>query len=323
MITEPTVLIFGAGISQPFDFPSGMGLAHVLCENLKRNNTMTQKLVDMGYDAPMIREFRDAFHQSGRESVDAFLETRPNFIPVGKAAIAYALIQWERLHNLFQIFVGNLYMYLFRHLCGSDTLEDFSRNKLSVITYNYDRSFEHYIFTALRYSFGVAEDKAAELMRCLPVVHLHGQLGGLPWQRCKPEQIRDYSPELTERSIRVASDGIKIIHEADDLNDAEFLKAHKLLSRAKEIVFLGFGYHRTNLERLRLDNLRDAQILRGTCYGFTLKEIELLRLDLLQKFFVKAKVGFSRHVRTFNAAGLEEDLNSKALKYLREYVTLQ
>lgn len=318
MIEKRIVFVFGAGISEPYKFPLGRGLAQHICDQLGPKTAVRKVFEGMGYDPKLIREFHDAFKKSGRQSVDMFLEKRTEFSPIGKAAIAYALIPYEIDNNLFTRHSENLYVYLFDRLCGNDeTLADFIRNNLSVITYNYDRSFEHFIHTALMNNFKIDEKQAATYVSYLPIVHLHGQLGYLPWQDGKPEQTRRFSSDLDEPSIRAASECIKIIHEADNLDDREFFRAHQLLAKAQEIVFLGFGYHPTNLQRLRLDLLLPGTILRGTCYGLTTKEIAELRSDLKGRFRVQADIA------TASESGFEANCKLKALEYLREYVTLR
>ena len=95
MITIPTVLVLGAGASAPFRFPLG--------SQLRQNILGTVgALAQVGYSAADISRFCDAFLFSGKESVDAFLEHRTEFIEVGKAAIAQVLIPCESLPVMFR-----------------------------------------------------------------------------------------------------------------------------------------------------------------------------------------------------------------------------
>src|SRR5262249_53254614 len=58
--------------------------------------------------------------------------------------------------------------------------DDFRQNNLSVLTFNYDRSFEQFLFLALQDRYGIGPTDAANLLDEMPVVHLHGSLGSLP-----------------------------------------------------------------------------------------------------------------------------------------------
>ena len=277
MITTPTVLVLGAGASAPFGFPAGIDLRKKILHDLRgKNGGGVEWLQRAGYALDDICRFHDAFLYSGKESVDAFLEHRPDCIEVGKTAIAQALIPCEQVGALFNEH-GNLYSYLFRHL--NTPLDKFADNKLSIVTFNYDRSFEHYLFTALKNSFRLDHKHAAELLNSIPVVHLHGHLGLLPWQG---EGGRDYVSECQPHDIRNAGRTIKIIHEAAE-GDPEFENARELIKGAEKLIFLGFGYDATNVKRLKINFGREPRLqIFGSCLGLTLVEITAISSFLFQ-----------------------------------------
>jgi hypothetical protein len=106
-------------------------------------------------------------------------------------------------------------------------------------------------------------------------------LGLLPWQGTGG---RDYQTGLEPGAITFGQKNIRIIHETFDLdNDPEFQRAYHLLAQATQIVFLGFGYDRTNLSRLRIDFERIDKDISGSCLGFTHNEREQLRSDCSRK----------------------------------------
>ena len=75
--------------------------------------------------------------------IDAFLTVGQSF-NVGKLAIAYCLMLFEDETKLYQpdgdLRGGNWYAYLVGKL--DLTFEEFGNNKLSIVTFNYDRSLE-------------------------------------------------------------------------------------------------------------------------------------------------------------------------------------
>src|SRR5712692_234585 len=97
MIRRRTLLVLGAGASIPFGFPSGQQLKAKICAGLSNEPVefVYTLLRACGFDAALIVAFRDEFARSGRSAVDAFLEHRPDFLAVGKAAIAATLIPYE------------------------------------------------------------------------------------------------------------------------------------------------------------------------------------------------------------------------------------
>ena len=203
---------------------------------------------------------------SAQESIDAWL-AKPGSLPysdIGKYAIANVLLKYERSKYLFRDIVSShlpstkpkvkpkqcWYRQLHKSIDGP--LADFHKNKLSVITFNYDRSLEHFIYTTLKADNLDKNDATiAKAARSLEVLHVHGKLGYLPWQNT-PKQDNNIVPYDTDGNhieIRRASQHIKIIHEASELDD-EFARARKLVMDAENIYIIGFGYDQTNLERL-------------------------------------------------------------------------
>ena len=274
MISRRIVLILGAGASVPYGFPTGAELFR----RLMGVKGTVRCFNDMGFDSEQQKEFIRALGRSGRRSVDAFLEFRQDFVDIGKAFMAYFLIRCEHETRLFDS-EPDWYHYLFDTM--SCSLESFSTNSLSIITFNYDRSFEHFLFTALCNCYNASEDQAASAVQSIPIVHVHGQLGLLPWQcGASPKNARSYQPTADTETVRVATDGIKIIPEAED-STPELKDAHKYLQDAEQVHFLGFGYLHKNMERLRLPKRGEAHPwlkapLGGTFYG--LEKVEATAL---------------------------------------------
>jgi hypothetical protein len=93
MITTPTVLILGAGASYPYGFPTAKELEELICEQFKSQETRASLVLsnESNYSGQQFFEFKEAFLRSPL-SIDAFLQRRPDFLDVGKLAIAYCLI---------------------------------------------------------------------------------------------------------------------------------------------------------------------------------------------------------------------------------------
>jgi len=141
--------------------------------------------------------------------VDAFLEHRIEFLDIGKAAIASRLIGLEDKDRIFTT-KNSWYQHLYGAL--NCTQSEFADNALSVVTFNYDRSLECYLHACLANTYGVSEERAAELLEHIPIVHVHGSLGRLPWQS-GDAKVQPYSAELNPESVAAARDSIKVIHE--------------------------------------------------------------------------------------------------------------
>jgi len=213
-------------------------------------------------------------------SIDAFLELRPEYTEIGKAAIACGLIPVEHDFRLNRnANRQSWYEYLFNKLATS--LDAFSRNQLSILTFNYDRSLEQFLFRALKNSYGFSDDKTAEYLKAIELIHLQGELGELP---CLTGRGRPYRPELSAEIVKIAISDIRVIHENTD-SDPAFARAHTLISSAETVAFLGFAYHPTNMARLRCRELFKAgQLYVGTGYGIKTGERPVIERTLPSAF---------------------------------------
>jgi hypothetical protein len=219
-----------------------------------------------------IDTFCRTFMLSGMKSIDAFLARRgkdtlgsalKTIEDVGKHGIAIALRQNKSLDTLFQNpelpngSIGidrydNWYEYLWTQLSSGITksnLEDFGATRLTIITFNYDLSLEHYLFTAIKNSYGITDDEAARLLRPIRVIHLYGQLSGNPLA-----SDLKYSTNFDDdfRLITFDVSLIQVIDEERELTSSNFPIAIDAIQKAPSICFLGFGFDETNVRRLDL-----------------------------------------------------------------------
>ncbi len=271
MIKKPIVFILGAGASMPYQFPSGRDLMQSILQNLGYKDGGFYKKIKEFFDTEeIIDEFFHDLAESGQLSVDAFLEHRREFLDVGKLAIALYLIKLEQEGNIFNIEKKEMswYEYLFNKL--NAPFEEFGNNKLSIITFNYDRSLEHFLFTALKNTSGKSNEKCAKELNKIPIIHVHGRLGMLPWQG---KLSRPYRPECSLKELKMASKQIIVIRE-DVKTHENFTRAFNLMSAADRICFLGLGYYDANLERLCISKDEFKRFPKtGTAYELGITEM--------------------------------------------------
>jgi hypothetical protein len=283
MITRKTVLVLGAGASVPYGFPTDNELAKQVCsvagasytrnwcdgfiEHLK--GAAPEEAASWSNLSQRMADLQNALQVARPCSIDKFLEGRPDLADVGRLAISTVLLRAEgdfkpRLWS--DVTEGHWYDLLKSRMFGP--LEEFARNKIRIITFNYERSLEFYLFTSLRPHYGpdVPDDKYYETMHRIPLLHVYGSLGPLPWQPSDgaiPYGTRDYGETLR------ASKGILIFREGSgDEAQQNLEKAKEWLQWADRILFLGFGFREDNVERLALAGvLKPRQKISGTCYG--------------------------------------------------------
>ena len=264
MLSKRTVLVLGAGASKPYFFPVGRELLRRVVRGLRKPSTiLSRQLQVCGHKKNEAESFSHALVRAQQPSVDAFLERRPEFLEIGKLAIASELILVEQENYLLPTFTdfegheGRWYDYLFGMMGAS--VEEFETNNLSVVTFNYDRSFEHALFLFLKHNNKLDDEAAEQLRSKVPVIHVHGELGG---RRYKPA-IPAAGEPMDGAVVYQSAGSIRVVHESVQ-DDPEFAEARRLLQQAEVVCILGFAYHRQNVERLRLHQLDPRLTLFGT-----------------------------------------------------------
>lgn len=329
MIKKSTVFILGAGASIPYGYPSGETLVTETVNELLSQGTLFEICRKLDFTEQQIINFAKALSRSGDKSIDAFLERNSAFIKLGKVVITLKLIEKEDEKYLFSPGDDKWYGDLVNEL-KSSSVDGFDNN-VSFLTFNYDRSFDHYLFVSIKNSYEELkyDKQCAEIVNNIPIIHLHGQIGKLPWQA--NEGIgRQYSnsfkeievikrilsvneayysrDELTEaRSyILKVSEQIKIIYEKELDRDSGFQDAKNLLDKSNNIYFLGFGYHDDNLRRLNISEISPSikRNIDGTSYGLGAAKRKHV------KFVSNGKISLS-------------DKNYKVVEFLKERVDFE
>jgi hypothetical protein len=268
LIAFKTVFVLGAGASKPFGFPLGGELYDLVLTEFNDGSAGRVHLTNTTpFASKDIDPFIEALRHSGLFSVDAFLERRPEFMDIGKAAMAVLLVQKE---NPGALWGGpeNWLQYLYNRMIGG-SLEEFAHNNVSFVTFNYDRSVEMFLATALGNAFGKSTEEVATVLNEIPIIHLHGRLGYLPWQNSS--QGRVYGGNIDQRVMDICRKEIKVVHEDITDRDKDFARAKHVLDNAQRVYLLGFGFGARNVERLDLRSL-SPEAFQGTAVGFREQE---------------------------------------------------
>ena len=278
MINTDTTLILGAGASIPYGLPSGPGLKEIILKNLQlnlqRRNQETIKplnqLLKLNYSYEDLNNFHHQLYRSGRTSIDSFLEHRKDLTELGKVLIAQTLLSLEESSKLFSA-KENGYEYLWNKL--NTQVHNFKKNKLRIITFNYDRSLEYYLFNVLKNAFKLDDTESAGYLNRFTVLHLYGQLGDLPFETTKQNKGIQYGEEIDDLDkLKYASASIKIVHDKSNLEQFDIAEA--ILKESQRIYFLGFGFDKTNVQRLNFHSINlTGKKLKATFYGMTNVEL--------------------------------------------------
>lgn len=149
-------------------------------------------------------------------------------------------------------------------------------NNLSVINFNYDRCLEHYIPFAISNYYGLHINECRELMSSLPIHRPYGIAGRLPWQDGDGPSIAfgggnvEALAEVAQQ-VRTFTERVEEGEQLQSMRDA--------VSSAERIIFLGFGFHRQNVELICQKVLNHAEVL-ATAYGISPSDQSVIEAEL-------------------------------------------
>ncbi|WP_036307520.1 hypothetical protein [Methylophilus sp. 5] len=252
MITKPTLFILGAGASIPYGFPSGAALRRQICEAAVGSEpplaVALEKYFNVSY-AEFI-DFVESFQISRLASIDSFLSRRPEFSRIGKLFIASLLVPKED-RNVFNLDVeDDWYFSLWNSLVANvNTIKQLKENNVQIYTFNYDRSLEMYLHSAIVGTFNVSAEEAFEALSHFNIHHVYGSLGLYGTQDDYSTNTRSYKNHWNLHCIHAAASTLRVIPEAR-ADDTIFNQAKDAFRWAYNVCFLGFGFDPLNVQRL-------------------------------------------------------------------------
>ena len=301
MIQKKTVFVLGAGSSCPYGFPTAADLRKQILSDFegryvhfldRGGATSPTDRIAQGYPhLPGIREFLNCFDRSTTPSVDLFLARNPRFETIGKIAICLTILHAEKYSDFREQaekpeldWYRYIYDRLTHELTGKDSFQEFHKNTVAFVTFNYDRSLEHFLFESLLNSFEDADtQKVREQLAQVPIIHVYGRPAPLAWQEPDTRRGLDYGKNIDDLSlvnVRGLIDNIRIVHEKQ--KTAELKRACEEVAKADRIFFLGFGYAKENLEALDFPYvLHEGHQVHGTAMGGTPGEIKGLEQEFI------------------------------------------
>jgi len=287
MINQKTVFILGAGSSYPYGYPLGEQLRIEICERfpmdyqnwlenapkipeLRRSEEEIKLMVQFAHD------FVQKFDDSHTKSIDLFLAGNKDFERLGKLAIIFRILFAEHdsdFGHRSKIPDQDWYFWLFNQMRNEIVKqEDYSRfceNTISFVTFNYDRSLEHFLFTSLNNSFNaISYEEITKQMNAIKIVHVFRPIAPLEWQ--DRQRGIEYKRPINSIFVEALAQHLKIIY--DESESPELKEAQGLIQEADRIFFLGFGYAPENVSILKLSEILNKQRIYGTALGLTNRE---------------------------------------------------
>jgi hypothetical protein len=277
MIKSRTVFVLGAGANVPYGFSTGGGLIDIL-----RGKDPQTVMGNAGNQITKLEsaKFLDAVIDNMLPSIDAMLEHRTDLVKVGKRVMATILYTQEAAAGPRSFLEDWMSLIFSRMADEAATLEEFAQNAVSFVTFNYDRYLEHRFIRGLVARYNVSASNAWVPISSM-FIHLYGSLGDLPEQLSggsnagrivpfgAPEPEDTYHLGL---ALSVAENLLTIVHDAAQ-PPATFNEALKRFQTAQQILFLGFGFGKKNIERLGTAAIPKSTNVDCTTYGMTPEEV--------------------------------------------------
>lgn len=280
-----TVFIIGAGASKEANLPIGSELKKSIAKALdirfKDGLQMTSgddyivRALHVAVEASIpptrditpflsaCRRIRDAMPQA--MSIDNFIDVHSEDKRIelcGKLAIVRTILEAEAKSSLFidpskgdrQLKYEKLeetwlnsFLQLLTENCKPSDLENRLKS-VALIVFNYDRCIEHFLYHALQNYYSLSIQDVVQLIKHLEIYHPYGTAGTLPW--LDQNNAIHYGGTPHPQQLLTLADQIKTFTEGTDESSSDVNAIRSNVQMSHRIVFLGFAFHRLNLEFL-------------------------------------------------------------------------
>lgn len=333
-MTENTVFVVGAGASKEANLPTGYELKSqianlldmryddfgsrlkhgdaTIAEALRSHTVQSDdrsNIDDMNSYLVEAWHIRDALPQA--ISIDNFIDTHRDNDKIalcGKLAIVRSILAAEKRSLLyfekerrdstlnFNSLEKTWYIPFFQLLtenCVRGDIEERFKS-ITLIVFNYDRCIEHYICHALQNYYKLTEEESAELIKNINIYHPYGDVGTLPW--VDRNEAVEFGAELNSVQLLKLSHKIKTFTEGTNPESSEILEIRKHMGRANRVVFLGFAFHKLNMQLIS-PNHDDAgnSVVKcfATTFGISKSDEEVIDEQLQKLYDVLVKVNMA------------------------------
>lgn len=309
MLRANTVFVVGAGASQEAGMPFGREFSNAVAKliDIKYGDGITRSSgdaqVELAFrrlsksrDEPTINPLlRKAWQIVAglphAASIDNYIHNHSHDIDIpwiGKLGIARAILIAESSTTLhfrdgrvdIAPVSNTFYGHLLRLLSTERPFDDLDHifDNATFVSFNYDRTLEHYLAHAIQTAYGLDAQRAQRLVGTATFFHPYGRVGRLPWMPGIDTAAEFGSERIDLESV---ANQLKTFTESTDAAETKALR--QAVASADRIVFLGFSFWPQNI-RLLFDNpsaKRPDVIL--TRKGISQPDLEAVLSDLQER----------------------------------------
>jgi hypothetical protein len=178
----------------------------------------------------------------------------------------------------------NSFWQLLTENCKATELDERFR-KIALVIFNYDRCIEHYLHQALQNYYKTTATEASEILKNVEIYHPYGTVGSLPWQGLG--NAIEFGGTPNPAQLLELAKQIKTFTEGTDESSSEILKVRSNIRLCGRLVFLGFAFHRLNMELLLPTNIAAVhgphRTIFATAHGISKSDANAISEELNSK----------------------------------------
>jgi len=294
MFNRKTLFVLGAGSSYEFGLPVGSRLAEIIADRLDIRFELGAH--QLSGDPEIVEALR--IHVRGdinphrhsavqisegvklTHSIDAFLDIQQGNAPLilcGKLAIAQSIAKAEqesvlysdprgeaptgskRFDRISTSWLIKFFRIVNSGIPKSDAHQIFEN--IAIINFNYDRCVEHFLVQAIGSVFVIPDVEGQQIANKLRILHPYGSIGALPWQSARNSVPFGGHPDPRPDALLEMAKQIRTYTERiEEQTELGAIKAE--VENAEVIIFLGFAFHRQNMELLKVPDPRKGHPMR-------------------------------------------------------------
>jgi len=314
MFRAKTVLVIGAGASVEVGLPMGPELLEKIVQlthitfDYHHQKTGDQAILQAlklrlneGGAVTKLNEHLKAGWQLGNSakqalSIDNVIDALedPQIELVGKLGIVRAILKAEAGSQIFrrvENIPDSLELSKFNNTWYDSLTKLLTENvrksqiknifgNLSIVNFNYDRCLEYYLPISLGSYYGVKPDSIRDIMQDFTIHRPYGIAGRLPWQKGDGPSVG--FGEGTAQQLADVAQQVRTFTERLE-EGGELAAMRTTIANADRIVFLGFAFHRQNVELLSHKIPSHSEIV-ATAYKISASDKEVIGNELGKAF---------------------------------------
>ena len=114
----------------------------------------------------------------------------------------------------------------------------------------------------------MSEQEASEVINKITIYHPYGKVGHLPWPGVN--NWTEFGANPSTRELLMHAHDIKTFTEGTNPSSSDIISIRENIAHAERLVFMGFAFHKLNMELLQPSQINDRDTSTINCFATTL-----------------------------------------------------